>query len=223
MWPEIPQKWQKWTNLGCVCFGWKMISGNHFPPNPHVWLQRKMKFSENSFPVDQYLLLWPENDFTLSFSLQIISGKREREREKREPRSERKRGRRDKRAHRTIAPLVDQWARSQLWSTRGAIDKLVDRAPHRLQLRVRSSIDERRDRRAVRSSDERARRSRRLSNDRTDLAFTTRSHLLLCRAISIWPNLMNFFIEFCFFCEWVWNWFIICMFTVKEVYGKLGM
>ena len=87
---------------------------------------------------------------------------------------------------------------------------------------VRSS-DERRDRRAVRSSDERARRSRRLSNDRTDLAFTTRSPLLLRRAISIWPNLMNFFIEFCFFCEWVWNWFIICMFTVEEVCGKLGM
>ena len=35
----------------------KMISGNHFPPNPHVWLQLKMKFSRNSFPVDQYLLL----------------------------------------------------------------------------------------------------------------------------------------------------------------------
>ena len=35
----------------------KMISGNYFPPNPHVWLQRKMKFFGNSFPVDQYLLL----------------------------------------------------------------------------------------------------------------------------------------------------------------------
>ena len=38
-----------------------------------------MKFSGKSFPVDQNLLLWPRNDFTLSFSLQIISGERERE------------------------------------------------------------------------------------------------------------------------------------------------
>ena len=74
---------------------------------------------------------------------------------------------------------------------------------------------------------ERARRSRRSSDDRTDLAsdltFTARSHLLLRRAISIWPDLMNFFAGFCFFCEWVWNWFIIYMFTVEEVYWKLSM
>ena len=59
-----------------------MISGNHFHPNPHVWLQRKISFSGNSFPVDQYLLLWPGNNFTLLFSVQIISGKKERERER---------------------------------------------------------------------------------------------------------------------------------------------
>ena len=35
----------------------KMISGNHFPPNQHVWLQRKMKFSGNSLPVDRNLRL----------------------------------------------------------------------------------------------------------------------------------------------------------------------
>ena len=71
----------------------KMISGNHFPTNPHVWQQRKMKFSENSLPVDRNLRLWPRNDFTLSFSLQIISGSRktQREREKEQHReSERK-------------------------------------------------------------------------------------------------------------------------------------
>ena len=151
----------------------KMISGNHFPPNPHVWLQRKMKFSENSFSVDQYLLLWPENDFTLSFSLQIISGERERERRESPDRRERE----EEETSPAIAPLVNWRARS--------------------------------------------------SDDRTDLAsnlaFTAQSHLLLRRAISIWPNLMNFFAGFCFFCEWVWNWFIICMFTVEEVYGKLGM
>ena len=35
----------------------KMILGNHFPPNPHVWLQRKMKFFGNSLPVDRNLRL----------------------------------------------------------------------------------------------------------------------------------------------------------------------
>jgi len=34
-----------------------------------------------SFPVDQNLLLWLGNDFTLSFPLQIISGSRAKERE----------------------------------------------------------------------------------------------------------------------------------------------
>ena len=115
-----------------------MISGNHLPPNPHVWLQQKMKFSGNSFLVDQYLLLWPGNNFTLLFSVQIIFGKRERERErerdreKREPRSERERGRRDfagdqravrssnERARRSrpssIAPLVERLHQSRLRS-----------------------------------------------------------------------------------------------------------
>ena len=53
-----------------------MISGNHFHPNSHVWLQRKIQFSGNHLPVDQNLRLWPENEFTLSFSLQFISGSR---------------------------------------------------------------------------------------------------------------------------------------------------
>ena len=60
----------------------KMISGNHFHPNSHVWLQRKIKFSGNHLPVNQNLCLWPGNEFTPSFSLQFISGKRERERER---------------------------------------------------------------------------------------------------------------------------------------------
>ena len=98
----------------------KMISRNHFPPNPHVWLQWKMKFSGNSFPVDQYLLLWPENDFTLTFSLQIISEKRKREREReREERAqigERERKKRLRwRLHRSsIVPLVGRSHRSRL-------------------------------------------------------------------------------------------------------------
>ena len=52
----------------------KMISGNHFHPFPHVWLQRKIQFSGNCIPVDQNLPLWPGNEFTFSFSLQFISG-----------------------------------------------------------------------------------------------------------------------------------------------------
>ena len=52
----------------------KMISRNHFHPFPHVWLQRKIQFSENCIPVDQNLPLWPGNEFTFSFSLQFISG-----------------------------------------------------------------------------------------------------------------------------------------------------
>ena len=30
----------------------KMISGNHFHPFPHVWLQWKIQFSGNCIPVD---------------------------------------------------------------------------------------------------------------------------------------------------------------------------
>ena len=96
-----------------------------FPANPHVWFQRKIKFSGNHLPVDQNLRLWPGNEFIPSFSLQFISGKRERERE------------------RERAQIGEHQ------STSGAIVR-----------RARSSIDQRRDWRAVRSSNERARRSR---------------------------------------------------------------
>ena len=48
------------------------------------------------------------------------------------------------------------------------------------------------------------------------------SRLSFFLLLSIWPDLMNFFAGFCFFCEWVWNWFIFHMFTTKEVYWKLG-
>ena len=51
----------------------KMISGNHFHPFPHVWLQRKIQYFGNCIPVNQNLPLWPGNEFTLSFSLQFIS------------------------------------------------------------------------------------------------------------------------------------------------------
>ena len=82
----------------------KMISGNHFPPNPRVWQQWKMKFSGKSLLVDRNLLLWPGNDFTLSFSLQIISRSRktQREREKeRKTQREREKEQHTKRASKT--------------------------------------------------------------------------------------------------------------------------
>ena len=60
----------------------KMILGNHFHPFPHVWLSRKIIFSGKWLSVDQYFHLWPGNNFLPSFSLQSISGKRERERER---------------------------------------------------------------------------------------------------------------------------------------------
>ena len=84
-------------------FWGKMISANHFPPNLRVWQQRKMKFSGKSFPVDQNLLLRPGNDFTLSFSLQIISGSRKRERE-REKECKRERARERTRAQPNADP-----------------------------------------------------------------------------------------------------------------------
>ena len=62
-------------------------SGNHFPPNPHVWLQRKISFSRNSFPVDQYLLFDPEIILHSYFQFKSFPEKereRERERERRE-------------------------------------------------------------------------------------------------------------------------------------------
>ena len=49
-------KWQKFT-LRLHLFWVKMISGNHFHPFPHVWLQQKIQFSGNCIPVDHNLPL----------------------------------------------------------------------------------------------------------------------------------------------------------------------
>ena len=161
-----------------------------------------MKFSGKSFLVDQCLLLWPGNDFTLSFSLQIISGKRERERERERRESLDRREREEEETSLAIAPFVDRTAhRSRLlsiderarwtiallvdwraaWSTSGAI---VDRDCKRARWSTSGTIDKRIDRPTSALVD-RDRRSRRSSDDRTDVAFTARSHLLLRRAISI--------------------------------------
>ena len=176
-----------WNRIFRVRLFWvKMILGNHFPPNPHVWLQRKMKFFGNSLPVDRNLHLWLGNEFTLSFSLQFISGKRERERE----------GERKKRA---------QIGEREEEETSLVIAPLVNHAPRRSRLRARSLIDEQRDRRAERSSDKRARRSR------SSIApLVGRSHRsCLHRAISSSPlpcdlNLTGFDEFFCWVLFLLW-------------------
>ena len=134
-----PKKW-----LRVRLFWVKMISGNHFPPNPHVWLSRKMIFSGKWLPVDQYFHLWPGNDFAPSFSLQIISEKREREREReREPRLEREREKREPRSCRssddctvsTSGAIDDRDRRDRVARSMRSRGAIVDRAA-----RSRSSI-----------------------------------------------------------------------------------
>ena len=81
-----------------------------------------MIFSGKWLPVDQHFHLWPENDFAPSFSLQIISGKREKEREERAQiaplvlRSHRADERRDRWSRSSIAPLVERSQRPRLRS-----------------------------------------------------------------------------------------------------------
>ena len=53
----IVKKQRKFVKLRVRLFWVKMISGNHFHPNPHVWLQRKIQFSGNHLPIDQNLRL----------------------------------------------------------------------------------------------------------------------------------------------------------------------
>ena len=124
----------------------KMISGNHFHPFLHVWLSRKISFSGKWLLVDQYFHLWPGNQFLPSFSLQITSGKRERERERRESPYQREREKRE--------PRSRHCADDHTVPTSGAIDNrdrrdraarssiaIVDRSAR--SMRSRSTIDER--------------------------------------------------------------------------------
>ena len=101
-----------------------------------------MKFSGNSFPVDQYLLLWPGLHFTLLFSVQIISGEREsereREREERAQIEERERERKkrepvidERRDRPTSAPLIDRDCERARRSRPSTI-AIVDRAARRM-------------------------------------------------------------------------------------------
>ena len=99
-----------------------------------------MIFSGKWLPVDQHFHLWPENDFAPSFSLQIISGNREKERERRESPDQRERER-EERAQ--IAPLVrwshraDERRDRRSRSTRSC-GTIVDRAAR--SMRSRSAI-----------------------------------------------------------------------------------
>ena len=124
-----------------------------------------MKFSRNSFPVDQYLLLWPGLHFTLLFSVQIISGKRERERE----REREERAQSGERERKKREPAIDEGRDRPMSEKREPT--IVDRATSRTIVSISPPISSR----------------------------AARSHLLLRCAISIWPDLMNFFVGFCFF------------------------
>ena len=184
-------------NIRVRLFWVKMISGNHFPPNPHVWLSRKMIFSGKWLPVDQYFHLWPGNDFPPLFSLQIISGKRERERRESPDQREREREERAQireREREKREPRSRRSSDNHTTPTSGAIDDRDrwDRAVRSsIELRDqrarssdahRSSIDERRDR---------YRRSRLSSDDRTDLA-SARCRLHRAISSSPPPDLIHF-------------------------------
>ena len=199
--------------LGLRLFWVKMISGNHFNPSPHVWLQRKILFSGNSFLVDQYLLLWPGINFTLLFSVQIISGKREREREKREPRSEREREE-EERAGAIVRRAIVRRARRN----KTAIDKRRDRLTSALIGRSRPSSIEIGERARRSTSGAIVRRARSSIAPRVGRSHRSRlpsrqgpRDLIFSSAAPIFSSdlactdLMNFFAGFCFFCEWLWN------------------
>ena len=105
----------------------KMISGNHFHHFLHVWLSRKISFFGKWLLVDQYFHLWPGNQFLPSFSLQITSGERERERERKESLDQRERERRES-PDRAARPMIAPRRRAmRLTRSRGAIDEIARR------------------------------------------------------------------------------------------------
>ena len=126
---------------------------------------------------------------------------RKREREKREPKSEREREREEEETSPAIAPPVNRQARSSedRTASRSTSDAIVRRACSLIaplidcdcecvaRQSTSGAIDEQCDRPTSALVDCTPRRSRRSSNDHTDLAFylafTARSHLLLHCAI----------------------------------------
>ena len=178
----------------------KMISGNHFHPSPHVWLQRKISFSGNSFPVDQYLLLWPGINFTLLFSVQIISGKRERERERERRESPDRREREEEERAGAIVRRARGNKTAIVWRARSS----DDRAPRRSRLRARSSIEERRDRPTSALVDCAA--SRMIAPISPPISSrATRSHILLrCTDLLLRSRLHRFDEFFCWVLLFLW-------------------
>ena len=140
----------------------------------------KFYFPEIHFQLTKIYSFDPELILHSYFRFKSFPEKeRVREREKREPRSEREREEEER-----ASAIVRRARRNKT-----AIDKRRDRLTSALIGRSRPSSIEIAsalvDRRAARSSDERARRSRHESDDRTDLA----SHLIKGRAISSSPPL----------------------------------
>ena len=145
----------------------KMISGIIFPQIRMFGCNGKWNFSKIHFMLTEIYAFDPEMNLHSHFHFNSFP-EREREREKEGERKERAQiGERErkKRLRRQLRRSSEDRTASQ--STSGAIDErcdhptsvLVDRAPHRSRLRAsRLLIDEWHDWRAVRSSDERARR-----------------------------------------------------------------
>ena len=147
----------------------KMISGIIFPQIRMFGCNGKWNFPEIHFMLTEIYAFDPEMNLHFHFHFNSFPERereRERGREKRESpnRRERERERKKRLRRRSCCSSEDRTANQ---STSGAIDEqcdrptsvLVDRAPHRSRLRAsRSLIDKRHDWRALRSSDERARR-----------------------------------------------------------------
>ena len=134
------------NNLGCVCFWGKWFQEIIFPQTQVFGNNSKFYFLKNGFLLIEIFTFDPEMILHPHFHFKSFSEKyREREGRESPDRRERERERERRESPNQRAPIVDCAARR---STCGAIVRWV-----------RSSIDKRRDRRAVRSSSESARRS----------------------------------------------------------------
>ena len=163
----------------------KMISGNHFPPNPHVWLSRKMT---SGWPI--FSPLTRKWFSTLIFTSNHFRKKRERERRESPDQRERER---EERAQ--IAPLIRRSHRADERRDRRAQSMIaIDECARRTRTARRSTSG------ANAIVDRTARRTIAPTSPPLDVAFTARSHLLLrriwfiffCCVLFLLPNLMHF-------------------------------
>ena len=192
-----------------LCLFWLQTdSGNDFPEKWVFGCYFKFGQTEKHFQLTEKYSQNNENDFRFHFHfkwLPALENRRERERE-------RERARRSPMSHQS-----DDRKRETERERREMI--ALDWWLHQSNNRTSPMITP--DRRSH-QSDSNAARSRLHRTIPPSPPPIEPSLLSLFLLLSIWPDLMYFFAGFCFFCEWVWNWFIFHMFTAEEVYGKLG-